>query len=98
MMQAHAFKPSKYDLCSKSRRNDPRCDVCGNYQAAIEHTMTLAGMETTDQDREAARQAQQAQDLTAELRRPLRDISAKAGEMERRSPLFHGTGDNPTLF
>lgn len=66
--------------------------------AAIEHSGTLAGMETADADREAARQVQQAEDLTAELRRPLRDISAKAGRMEREAPLFYGTGENPSLF
>lgn len=35
--------------------------------------------------------------LTAKMREP-KDVSRKAGEMERESPLFFGTGDNPSLF
>lgn len=59
---------------------------------------TLAGMEGCDDEREAARLVQEGEDLTAILRGPGRDVSAKAGEMERHSPLFHGKGDNPSLF
>jgi hypothetical protein len=51
-----------------------------------------------DRTREAARQAQETLDMTAELRRPLKDISQATGIMERESPLFYGTGINPTLF
>ena len=38
------------------------------------------------------------EELSAKLREPKADVSAKAGEMERESPLFFGTGDNPSLF
>jgi hypothetical protein len=55
-------------------------------------------MEGCDDEREAARLVQEGEDLTAILRGPGRDVSAKAGEMERHSPLFHGKGDNPSLF
>ena len=41
---------------------------------------------------------QEAQDLTAQMRQPLEDVSAKAGKMERDAPLFFGTGANPGLF
>ena len=40
----------------------------------------------------------QAEELSAELRRPLGDVSEKVGDLERNSPLFFGTGDNPSLF
>lgn len=36
--------------------------------------------------------------LEAIMRTPLKSISAAAGEMERESPLFYGSGTNPTLF
>ena len=58
----------------------------------------LPGMETSDADRLAALGVAQAAELTAELRKPLADVSKKAGDIERNSPLFFGQGDNPTLF
>ena len=63
-----------------------------------EDSLTLAGMEHADAERRQAEAIQQAQDLTALMYQPGRNISAKAGEIERNSPLFYGTGDNPTLF
>lgn len=59
---------------------------------------SLPGCETSDADRAQALAAQTAEELTAEMRRPLADISGKAGRMERDAPLFFGTGDNPSLF
>lgn len=61
-------------------------------------SLTLASMETTDADRGAALGIAQAEDLTAQMRKPLADVSIKAGRMERESPLFFGSGSNPTLF
>lgn len=58
----------------------------------------LPGMEGCDEDREQARAIAEAEELTAEMLKPLGDISAKAGRIERDSPLFYGTGDNPSLF
>jgi len=61
-------------------------------------SLTFAGLESCDDDRAAALGLAQAAELTAELRRPLADVSGKAGRMEREAPLFFGQGDNPTLF
>ncbi len=63
-----------------------------------EDSLTFAGLETCDQDRAQALAAQTAEELTAEMRKPLADISRKAGRMERDAPLFFGTGENPSLF
>jgi hypothetical protein len=61
-------------------------------------SFSLAGMETADDDRETIRQLTTAAELTAKMLEPGRNISDKAGHMERNSPLFFGTGSNPTLF
>jgi len=42
--------------------------------------------------------AHQADVLSARWREPLGNISTKAGRIERDSPLFFGSGENPTLF
>jgi hypothetical protein len=63
-----------------------------------EDSRSFSGMEGADRERMEALAAAQAEELTAELRRPLADISAAAGQMERDAPLFFGTGDNPGLF
>jgi hypothetical protein len=63
-----------------------------------EDSLTFAGLETCDQDRAEAAALSLADELTARLREPGRDISARSGRMERESPLFFGTGDNPGLF
>jgi hypothetical protein len=39
----------------------------------------------------------QAEELTAKMREPLDDISHRAGDIERNSPLFFGQV-HPTLF
>lgn len=49
-------------------------------------------------DRAEARGIAEGQELTAELLKPKADISSKAGRLERESPLFFGTGENPGLF
>lgn len=59
---------------------------------------TFAGMETAVAEQLHAAAVQAGEDLTAQMLEPLADISARAGEMERKSPLFFGTGDNPGLF
>ena len=61
-------------------------------------SMTFDGMAEAVASQETAAAAYQGEELTAEMRKPLGDISHRAGEMERRSPLFFGTGDNPSLF
>jgi hypothetical protein len=55
-------------------------------------------MESADQDRAQARAEAEGAELSAEIRQPKGDISEAAGRMERSSPLFFGTGDNPSLF
>lgn len=50
-----------------------------------------------DERMEAERQAER-QRLEDEMRKPLADVSRASGEIERNSPLFYGTGANPTLF
>jgi hypothetical protein len=63
-----------------------------------EDSLTFAGLETCDTDRQIALGVAQAEELTARLRSTRGDISAKAGRMERESPLFFGTGDSPLLW
>lgn len=58
---------------------------------------TFAGMETAVAEQATAAAIQQAEELTARMREPLKNISAQAGEMEENSPLFYGK-INPTLF
>lgn len=54
-------------------------------------------METAVADQATAAGIQQAAELTARMLEARPSISAKAGEMEERSPLFYGK-INPTLF
>jgi len=93
MIPPHAFVPVHFNGTIMLR-----CDRCAGFASDPLHTLTLAGMETADADREAARQLAQAEELTAAMRQPRASISAKAGRMEREAPLFFGTGDNPILF
>jgi len=59
---------------------------------------TIAGMEAAVTQQEHAAAVFAGEELTAKLLEPLQDISKRAGEMERRAPLFFGTGDNPGLW
>ena len=83
---------------------DPRrglssvCAQCGQAAGAPVHLASFAGMESADAEREAACQLALAEELSAILRTPLADVSAKAGRIERESPLFYGKGENPLLF
>ena len=89
-MTPHTFTPMQYD-----RQHCASCKMLAGHPL---HILTLPGCETTDADRETARQLQQAEDLTAVMRTPKADISAKARKLEQDSPLFFGTGANPSLF
>ena len=64
----------------------------------IVESLPLAGMESADLERLEALAVAQAAELTALMREPLADVSRKAGRMERESPLFFGSGENPSLF
>ncbi len=92
MKTTHPFQPKKYDRS--------HCAVC---HMAVWHTNhppieALPGMETVDTERQAARGIAEAEELSAQFKRPLGNVSAKAGDMERNAPLFFGHGDNPILF
>jgi hypothetical protein len=63
-----------------------------------EDSLALPGMEGTDEERAAAAAEAQGQRLTEAMKAPLGDISQKAGNLERESPLFFGKGANPDLF
>lgn len=58
----------------------------------------FAVMGDVAKDRAEARAEAEGQELTAIMRKPKADISTKAGKLERESPLFYGSGENPTLF
>ncbi len=61
-------------------------------------SLTLAGFGDVEGDQAAAAGIAEGERLTEILRTPKADISNKAGRVERDSPLFFGTGDNPLLF
>ena len=58
---------------------------------------TFAGMETAVELQSKAAAAMQAEELTAEMLKPLGNINHRTGSMENDSPLFFGKV-NPTLF
>ena len=59
---------------------------------------TFAGMETAVTAQAEAAALYTAEELTKRLLEDRQSIDRATGEMERHSPLFHGTGSNPTLF
>jgi hypothetical protein len=63
-----------------------------------EDSLTFAGLETCDEDRAKAAALSMREEMETRLRSTRGDISAKAGRMERESPLFFGTGDSPLLW
>ena len=87
MTEPHAFRP---------RPKGKQCAICGGWADASYHNLEL--FTDAEQDRQAAREAQEAEEMNTKLRQPLKDVSCAAGIMERESPLFFGAGLNPTLF
>lgn len=77
-----------------------RCASCGSGDVWLEAEceVSLPGLEKAAAEREEARARAEADRLGARMRQPRGDVSARAGRMERDSPLFFGTGENPTLF
>ena len=73
-----------------------RCKVCGRGPGDPVHLMVIPGFESVALVNE--RLQAEAEELAAKFKEPLKDISKAAGEMERKSPLFFGTGSNPGLF
>jgi hypothetical protein len=89
-MQSHPYK--------RPARGGQSCEVCGSLPGAVVHLLALPGMEEAEREREEARGIKRRMELEERMRTVKADISEKAGEIERNSPLFHGTGSNPTLF
>ena len=91
----HAFAPVMF-----AGIECDRCDLCALYKKNPVHLQseTLPGMESAPAERETAKGLAQTAELSAELLRPLGNVSKKAGRMEREAPLFFGTGENPLLF
>jgi hypothetical protein len=89
-MQSHTYR--------RPAKDGQSCEVCRALPGAVVHMLALPSMEEADREREEARGLMQRMELEERMRTVKADISAKAGEMERNSPLFHGAGSNPTLF
>lgn len=89
-MEPHAYR--------RPARGEQSCEVCGSLPGAEVHLLALPGMEEAEREREEARCIMQRMELEERMRTVKADVSEKVGEMERNSPLFHGTGSNPTLF
>ena len=71
----------------------------GNPETCVDcNAVALPGMAEHIEAQDQAAAEYSGQELTAKLCEPGKDISTQAGEMERKAPLFFGTGDNPTLF
>lgn len=88
-MQGHPFQRGRHGLT---------CEVCHQLPGAAVHVLALAGMEAAGREGEEARQRAEAAELTTRLIEPRASMDEKVGELERESPLFYGTGDNPTLW
>ena len=58
----------------------------------------LPGLETHVSTQVQAAAETSGAELTRKMREPAGDVSRKAGNIERSSPLFRGSGDFPTLF
>jgi len=74
------------------------CTLCGLPPESPLHTYTLPGFQDVLGTREQAKAEAIGEELTARMRQPIKNISHKAGNIERDAPLFYGTCDNPTLF
>ena len=87
-MPNHAFK--------SLQPGSNRCKECGGWVDHIHHSREL--WSDVDRDLDEAKAAHDALEMAKQMRRPLGDVSEAAGIMERRSPLFYGKGNHPTLF
>jgi hypothetical protein len=85
--QVHVTEPK--------RCMNPRCKAGAAY---LKEELALPGFEgsTAERERERAKTEREAMERT--MRERAGDVSAKAGNIERDSPLFRGTGENPLLF
>ena len=83
-------------ILTKGKGN--RCGYCDKPEGDPIHMYNFAGMETADEDRAKALASSQREEMETRLRSTRGYISARAGDLERNSPLFYGSGSNPTLF
>lgn len=60
--------------------------------------LVFDGMAEAYEEQKTAAAQVSGEQLTQKLREPGKDISAVSGRIERDSPLFYGTGENPLLF
>lgn len=86
-VKPHVFQP---------RRKGGSCVQCGGWADASYHNLEL--FTDADRERQAVLDRYNAEQMTRKLRTPLADVSKAAGILERESPLFFGSGNNPTLF
>lgn len=64
-------------------------------KAPAEKQNALPGFESAIEEQKTAAERVRGEKLTAETKQPLGNIDNAAGEMERNSPLFRGTGASP---
>lgn len=76
------------------------CEACGAGAMFLEAEaeVSLPGCEKVARDRAEAYGVAQAAAMSERLRSARGDVSRTAGRLERESPLFFGSGDNPGLF
>jgi hypothetical protein len=96
----HSQDPEKFcsstnGICSK--RSCP-CSKFKEEEVSQPESLALPGFDAALQEKFEAQAKATADELNRILREPLGNISHNAGNIERDSPLFFGTGDNPTLF
>lgn len=93
-----APKPPSRQAAKSEKTTGPDGPVFQRPKAPRPPSMALPGMEDVEGERARMAAEDEGQRLTEELRTPGKSISRDAGEMERESPLFRGTGENPLLF
>lgn len=95
----HAFKLDGHSAFRRegSRTLEGICSVCGKGPGHPVHLGLLPGMETAPEERAAILATETAEELTQRMLEP-RNVNDACGRMERESPLFRFTGDNPGLF
>jgi len=87
-MTGHTFLPIKL--------GSNRCRTCGGWVDASYHSAEL--WSDVDREREAVRMAEEAEKMARLMRTPKGSVNEAAGLVERKSPLFFGSGQNPSLF
>ena len=60
--------------------------------------LVFEGMAEAYEEQKTAAAQVNGETLTDQLRAPGKNINMASGLLERESPLFRGTGDNPLLF